>query len=123
MRNLISAIALLAMEMVANAATYEITVRNEAGTETRTVQLPPGGAAQQLKMTGTTVELTPASGDNAWTLVKLYTSRDGKPVLSHTARIGAQQPVRIAYTVCGTAVTYYSPKPEALPDCTNSDIR
>lgn len=124
----LGALALIALSATAHAAgpttTYEITLRNEVGQETQIVTLPSGGAARELTMAGGVLTVTPPAAEGEPSMIRLF-SAGTAAAPRHTARHGAPPEgiVRVAYTVCGSALVYQSPTPADVMSCADVAAR
>jgi hypothetical protein len=106
-----------------SSVTYDITIQDDSGVETRTISVPNGGAVQRLKIVTGLVEIHPPASDKGAVLLKLYIPKDGKPFLAHTATIAEQHEIKVAYSLCDGTVTFHSPKPVHLTMCPQRSLK
>jgi hypothetical protein len=104
--------------------TYEVTVRGELGMATQSFALPAGTPPRIVDVGGASLEIAPARSVTEPTAISFYLNKSAAPMLTHTARVvaAAEKPVQVFYLVCGSAVTYYSPRPAKLPRCNSSTV-
>lgn len=104
--------------------TYEVTVRGELGMETQSLSLPAGTQPRIVDMGSGLLEVAPARSVGEPSAFSFYLNKSAAPVLMHSAKVvaSAEKPVQVLYLVCGSAVTYYSPRPAQLPRCNSSTV-
>ncbi|MCE3263957.1 MAG: hypothetical protein K0R43_3036 [Pseudoduganella sp.] len=106
------------------ALTYEVTVKGELGMETQLLSVPAGTPPRIVDIGQGLLEIAPARSAAEPSAISFYLSKTAAPILTHSTRIvaSAEKPVQVLYLVCGSAVTYYSPRPAQLPKCNSTAL-